>query len=58
MKDQVINAAHPRPKTPAYPVLTQEFASAAVDIFLGADVTERLNQAAKNIDGNINAFFR
>jgi len=53
IKDQVINTGHPRPKTPAYPVLTQEFASAAVDIFLGADVQERLDQAAQNIDENI-----
>lgn len=57
IKDQVINSGHARPSTPAYPVLTQEFASAAVDIFLGADVTERLNQAAKSIDESLKRYF-
>ena len=53
LKQQVLSTARPRPKTPAYPVVTQEFASAAVDIVLGADVQERLNQAAEKIDENI-----
>ncbi|PKM58545.1 MAG: ABC transporter substrate-binding protein [Firmicutes bacterium HGW-Firmicutes-3] len=58
IKDQVINSGHPRPKTPAYPVVTQEFASAAVDLFLGADVKERLDLAASNIDENLQRYFK
>ncbi|GIM28826.1 sugar ABC transporter substrate-binding protein [Clostridium polyendosporum] len=58
LKQQVLNTAHPRPKTPAYPVLTQEFAAAAVDIVLGADVKERLDKAAKKVDENSNRYFK
>lgn len=58
IKDQVINAGHPRPKTPAYPIITQEFAAASVDIFLGADAKERMDKAAENIDKSLEKQFQ
>lgn len=38
-----------RPQTPLYPNLTQQFAAAVRDIAQGADVEERLNQAASAV---------
>lgn len=48
--DQVINISHARPSTPNYPAVTQKFTEALLDIILGSDVKEKLNQAAKEID--------
>ena len=45
-RDQLAQAAHPRPRTRVYLALTTEFARALRDIALGADVEERLSQAA------------
>lgn len=42
-----------RPETPAYSFISTEFRQAALDIIAGADVTETLNNAVRNIDDNI-----
>ena len=46
-REQLEVAAHPRPRTAVYLTLTSEFARALRDIALGANVQERLTQAAK-----------
>jgi multiple sugar transport system substrate-binding protein len=45
--------AVPRPQTPAYPVITREFANAAAEIANGADVQEALDTAVDAIDQDI-----
>lgn len=45
--------AVPRPETPAYPVISTTFETAAKDIMNGADVKTALDQAATEIDANI-----
>jgi multiple sugar transport system substrate-binding protein len=42
-----------RPATPAYPVITQAFTEAAMNIITGADVKEELDKAVKKIDQDI-----
>lgn len=48
--DQVVNTSHARPSTPNYPALTQKFTESLLDIMLGSEVKEKLDQAAKDID--------
>jgi ABC-type glycerol-3-phosphate transport system substrate-binding protein len=48
-REQLIEIAHPRPRTPVYFTLTSEFARALRDISLGADVESRLTQAAESV---------
>ena len=48
--DQVINISHARPSTPNYPVLTQKYTEALLDIMLGSDVKEKLDKVAKDVD--------
>jgi fructooligosaccharide transport system substrate-binding protein len=43
--EQQLKGAQARPSTPAYPVLTQEFAQAWYDIIFGKDVEKALNEA-------------
>jgi len=45
--------AVPRPRTPAYPVITSAFQRAFLDIRNGADVGEALAKAARRIDTDI-----
>jgi multiple sugar transport system substrate-binding protein len=47
--------AVPRPQTPAYPVITREFASAVAEIAAGSDVQEALDAAVDAIDADIEA---
>ena len=42
--------AHPRPVTPAYGILTENFWNTLNDIAMGADVTKSLNEAAQATD--------
>jgi multiple sugar transport system substrate-binding protein len=42
-----------RPATPAYPVITQAFTEAAMNIITGADVKEELDKAVEKIDQDI-----
>lgn len=52
--DQISDGrAVPRPKTPAYPVITSAFQQAFVDIRDGADVQAALDRAATTIDRDI-----
>ena len=44
-----------RPPTPAFPVIADIFNKASADILAGADVQETLDQAAKEIDADIEA---
>ena len=53
LKQQVMNTANPRPRTVAYPVITQEFAKAFDDIILGSNPKESLDKAGKAIDDTI-----
>jgi fructooligosaccharide transport system substrate-binding protein len=46
---QLQASAHPRPRTGVYLTLTSEFARALRDIALGADVKERLGEAARAV---------
>ncbi len=47
------DVAVPRPKFAGYPVLTNAFAAAVQNIVTGADVQEQLDQAAQQIDQDI-----
>jgi multiple sugar transport system substrate-binding protein len=52
--DQLLKgAAVPRPKTPAYPVITTAFQEAFQQIRNGASVKNALDQAAQKIDQDI-----
>nr|WP_297352718.1 sugar ABC transporter substrate-binding protein [uncultured Caldimonas sp.] len=52
--DQLVEGtARVRPPTPAYPVITQAFATAVARIVDGADVQHELDQAARAIDEEI-----
>ena len=52
--DQLVNGfSVPRPKTPAYPVITTEFQSAFQQIRNGGNVKEALGVAARKIDQDI-----
>ncbi|MBE0689381.1 MAG: ABC transporter substrate-binding protein, partial [Anaerolineae bacterium] len=44
-----------RPQTPAYPVITREFATAVSEISSGADVQTALDTAVDAIDADIAA---
>jgi multiple sugar transport system substrate-binding protein len=49
LRQQLEQAAHPRPRTPFYATLTQHFAGALRDIARGADVARRLQLAEQQI---------
>ena len=49
-KEQLFEAAVPRPKTPVYTVLTSKFAEAMLDIFTGSDAKESLDAVASYVD--------
>lgn len=51
--EQLNSIAVPRPQTPAYPTITSAFAEAVQNVINGADVEEQLNQAAEEIDQDI-----
>lgn len=51
--EQLRNCAIPRPRTPAYPVITSAFQEAMLNILDGADVREQLDQAVRIIDADI-----
>ncbi len=48
--DQLKKIALPRPKTPAYPFISQQFRLAVKNIVNGADVQEQLDNAVQKID--------
>jgi ABC-type glycerol-3-phosphate transport system substrate-binding protein len=48
-REQLLEAAHPRPRTRVYLTLTSAFARALRDIALGADVRQRLTDAAEQV---------
>ncbi|CAM4091790.1 sugar ABC transporter substrate-binding protein [Paenibacillus alkaliterrae] len=50
IKEQVTTVSNARPVTPAYPVLTQKFAEALIDIMVGADVKKSLDNVADIYD--------
>jgi ABC-type glycerol-3-phosphate transport system substrate-binding protein len=49
LKAQLLEAAHPRPRTPVYLSLTSEFARALRDIAGGAEVQPRLTRSAEAV---------
>lgn len=49
-KEQLFEAAVPRPKTPVYTVLTSKFSEAMLDIFTGSDPKESLDAVAGFVD--------
>lgn len=49
-KEQLFEAAIPRPKTPVYAVLTSKFAEAMLDIFTGSDPKESMDAVASYVD--------
>lgn len=49
-KEQLFEAAIPRPKTPVYTVLSSKFAETMLDIFTGSDPKESLDALAIYID--------
>ncbi|WP_163539843.1 sugar ABC transporter substrate-binding protein [Gracilibacillus sp. YIM 98692] len=53
LKEQVLETAHPRPSTTAYPVLSTKYGQAVQNIFLGADVQEELDKVAEEVDKEI-----
>ncbi|PYZ93461.1 ABC transporter substrate-binding protein [Salipaludibacillus keqinensis] len=56
MRDQVLETAHARPQTPAYPVLTDAFAQAFHAAALGEDVEETLNQQVERVERELRRF--
>lgn len=48
--EQQLKGAQARPSTPAYPVLTQEFAQAWYDIIFGKDAKKALDDATDKVD--------
>jgi len=53
LAEQLQEVAVARPVTPAYPVITRSFAQAVTDIAQGGDVQTALDQAAQDIDQDI-----
>lgn len=49
-KEQLFEAAVPRPRTPVYTVLTSKYAEALLDIFTGSDPKESLDAVASFVD--------
>lgn len=56
MKEQVINTAHARPATPAYPVLTDAFAQSFHAAALGEDVEKIVNEQVKRVERELRRF--
>ncbi|WP_227937173.1 ABC transporter substrate-binding protein [Alkalihalobacillus deserti] len=56
MRDQVVNTAHARPTTPAYPVLTDAFAQAFHAVALGEDPQEVLDQQVQRVERELRRF--
>jgi fructooligosaccharide transport system substrate-binding protein len=56
MRDQVVNTAHARPTTPAYPVLTDAFAQAFHAAALGEDPQEVLDQQVQRVERELRRF--
>jgi len=50
--DQVVHTSNARPSTPNYPMLTQRFTEALLNIMLGYDVQENLDSVARDVDQN------
>ncbi|CEH30429.1 hypothetical protein AM501_06995 [Aneurinibacillus migulanus] len=58
IKDQVLNTAHARPATPAYPVLSAKFAEAYQAAAMGQNVKEALDKTAQETDRELQRFNR
>ncbi|WP_332698688.1 ABC transporter substrate-binding protein [Halalkalibacter lacteus] len=56
IRDQVVNTAHARPTTPAYPVLTDAFAQAFHAMALGEDAQETLDQQVQRVERELRRF--
>ncbi len=56
MKEQVIETAHARPATPAYPVLTDAFAQSFHAAALGEDVEKIVNEQVKRVQRELRRF--
>ncbi len=56
MKEQVIETAHARPATPAYPVLTDAFAQSFHAAALGEDVEKVVNEQVKRVQRELRRF--
>jgi multiple sugar transport system substrate-binding protein len=52
-RDLQERAGRPRPRTPVYPTLTQQFAAALRDIARGGDPQERLDRAAAQVQRRV-----
>lgn len=53
LRENLLRAGRPRPRTPHYPALTQHFAAALRDIARGAEPGARLTQAAGEIQRTV-----
>lgn len=56
-KEQLMEAGHPRLRTPSYCVLTAEYAEALLNIFTEVDPQEALNAAAAAMDKDYNKYY-
>jgi fructooligosaccharide transport system substrate-binding protein len=56
MRDQVVQTAHARPTTPAYPVLTDAFAQAFHAMALGEDAQSTLDQQVTRVERELRRF--
>ncbi|PYZ99232.1 ABC transporter substrate-binding protein [Alteribacter lacisalsi] len=56
MREQVIETAHARPQTPAYPVLTDAFAQAFHAAALGEDIQPVLDQQVQRVERELQRF--
>lgn len=50
LTDQLYITSRPRPKTVIYPILTERFTSAAIDIFNGADIKATLDSTVEELN--------
>lgn len=50
MVDQLLSTARSRPKTPVYPVISENFANAYKAVALGEDAQKALDDAVKNVE--------
>jgi multiple sugar transport system substrate-binding protein len=53
--EQLRTIAVPRPKTPAYPVISSAFREAMLDVIAGGEVEAALNEAVRVIDADVAA---
>lgn len=54
--DQLLNTAHPRPKTPVYPILSQSFTDALKGVASGLDAKEALDYEAMKVERELKKY--